>query len=94
MIGVNLIPTEEDELTGIPIVKKDGAKQRHINVTRTEGGFRLSGLTSDDGYLRVFDTKATPVYGAPVTTGTVFIPVQQHGVYLISTNSEVLKYNY
>ena len=94
MIGVNLIPTEEDELTGIPIVKKDGAQQRHINVTRTEGGFRLSGLTSDDGYLRVFDTKATPVYGAPVTTGTVFIPVQQHGVYLISTNSEVLKYNY
>ena len=93
-IGVDIVPAEEDELTGLPIVRHEGAYQRHITVAREAGGFRLSGLTSDDGYVRVFDAKATPVYGAPVTTGSTFIPVNQHGVYLISTNSEIFKFNY
>ena len=92
--GVEIIPAEEDEVTGIPVVRSDEAQQHHITVARTEGGFRLSGLTSADGYVRVFDAKATPVHGAPVTTGTMFVPVSQHGVYLISTNSEIFKFNY
>ena len=93
-IGVDIVPTEEDEVTGIAVVHKDASRQHHIAVTREEGGFRLSGLTSDDGYVRVFDAKATPVHGAPVTTDSMFIPVNQHGVYLISTNSEIFKFNY
>ena len=94
LIGVNLVPSEEDELTGLPIVRNDETSPRHITVTREEGGFRLSGLTSDDGRVRVFDAKATPVYSAFATKGTMLIPITQHGVYLISTNNEVFKYNY
>ena len=94
LIGVNLVPTEEDEVTGLPVVKKDDAHQRHITVTREAGGFRLSGLTNDDGHVRIFDTKATPVYSSVVSAGTMFVPITQHGIYLISTNSEVFKYNY
>ena len=94
LIGVNLVPSEEDELTGLPIVRNDETSPRHITVTREDGGFRLSGLTSDDGRVRVFDAKATPVYSAFATKGTMLIPITQHGVYLISTNNEVFKYNY
>ena len=81
-------------MTGLPVVKKDDAHQRHITVTREAGGFRLSGLTNDDGHVRIFDTKATPVYSSAVSAGTMFVPITQHGIYLISTNSEVFKYNY
>lgn len=89
---VQLIASEEDELTGVPLVQKD-ADHRKALVQREPGGLRISGLT-DGKHLRVFAADGKVQYAAVVKGTSQFVALTQRGVYLISTGDEIFKYNY
>ena len=89
---VQLIASEEDEITGMPLIQKD-ADHRKAFVQREQGGLRISGLT-DGNRLRVFAADGKVVYSATVTSESQFVALQQQGVYLISTGDEIFKFNF
>ena len=89
---VQLIASEEDEITGMPLIQKD-ADHRKALVQREANGLRISGLT-DGNRLRVFAADGKVVYSATVTSESQFVELRQRGVYLISTGDEIFKYNY
>ena len=90
--SVQLIPSEEDEQTGLPLISKDDC-QHKTTVSREHNGIRLSGLTVGNR-LRVFAADGKVEYSATVTADSQLVGLQQHGVYLVSTGEEIFKYNY
>lgn len=89
---ITLLPSELDDVTGIPVVTAD-EKVHKVKVEIMENGVWLSGLEADD-YIRIFDVKAMPVYINKIPTARVFVPMHERGVYLLSTGQEVVKFRY
>ncbi len=69
-----------------------------VKVSREEGGVRVSGLpVSDNGRqyrLRLFGSDGTLQYTTVSHGGSLFIPLEKHDVYLLSTGKDVLKFNF
>jgi hypothetical protein len=51
----------------------------------------VSGLESND-FLRVFDAEGMPVYLMEHPDSRLFIPISRHGVYMLSTGQEIVKF--
>ena len=87
---VRLLPSELDNVTLLPVVKKD-IKDRKVKIEQTEKGVWVSGLESDD-YLRVFDAEGVAVYLKEHPDSRLFVPISRHGVFLLSTGQEIVKF--
>jgi hypothetical protein len=86
---VTLLPSELDDVTGLPVVKNDSI-QRKVQVTQHEDGVLVTGLETGD-FVRVFDATGLPIYQHSNPTSQVFVPLTRQGVYLLSTGQEVVK---
>ena len=64
-----------------------------LRIERQEGGVHVNGLKSGDT-LRVFSADGLLVYRATATATSMFVPLSMHGVYLLSTKEEIVKYSY
>jgi len=89
---ITLLPTELDEATGLPVVTKD-LKDRKVKVEQTEQGIWISGLEDGD-YVRIFDVGGQALYQHSNPSNRLFVPIQERGVYLLSTGQEVVKFTY
>lgn len=87
---VTLLPSELDDVTGLPVVKNDSI-QRKVQVTQHEDGVLVTGLETGD-FVRVFDATGLPIYQHSNPTSQVFVPLTRQGVYLLSTGQEVVKF--
>ena len=89
---INLLPSERDDATGLPVITNDMHSHK-VKVEVVENGVWLSGLETDD-YVRVFDAQGMPVYINRTPIDRVFVPLRQHGVYLLSAGQEVVKFTF
>jgi len=87
---ITLLPVELDDVTLLPVVKRDDM-QHQVKVEQVQDGVWVSGLQTDD-YVRVFAASGMPVYQQQQASGRLFIPLRERGVYLLSTNREILKF--
>lgn len=87
---VTLLPAET--VTEIEQLRQQ--EQSHVlHVERQENGLYVSGLKLGDT-LRVFSAEGILVYRATVMGTSMFVPLSGHGVYLLGTNEEIMKYRY
>ena len=87
---VTLLPAET--VVGIEQLKKQ--EQPHtLHIERQENGLSVSGLKSGDT-LRVFSADGILIHRAKVTGTHMFVPLSTHGVYLLGTTEEIMKYSY
>jgi hypothetical protein len=89
---VTLLPTELDNVTLLPVVKKD-ATQRKVRIEQVEQGVWISGLEEGD-FVRIFDAAGLALYQQSRPTSRLFVPIDQHGVYLLSTGQEIVKFSF
>ena len=89
---VTLLPSELDNVTLLPVVKKE-AKDRKVKIEQAEQGVWISGLEESD-HVRVFDAAGFTVYQHSHPTSRLFVPLRQHGIYLLSTGQEVVKFQF
>ena len=73
-------------------------KALDVKISQEVGGVRISGLpVSDDNKqyrIRVFGSDGILVFTTVSTESTLFVPLTQHDVYLLTTGKDVLKFNY
>ena len=87
---VTLLPSET--VVGIEQLRKQ--EQPHtLHIERQEGGLQVRGLKTGDT-LRVFSADGILVYRATATASSMFVPLSAHGVYLVGTVEEIVKYSY
>lgn len=81
-----------------PVRFDENKRTLDVKVVPEEGGVRITGLpVSDDTRqyrIRVFDADGMLRYGTISQSSTLFVPLYKHGVYLLSTGKDVLKFNY
>ena len=87
--------------TDINLVKFQETKSRlAVKVTAEAGGVRISGLPTEsdtDGrpyHVRIYNTAGMGMYSQPVTSESIFVPLNQHGVYVLSTGKDILKFQF
>lgn len=89
---ITLLPVELDNVTLLPVVKRDDML-RKVKVEQAEQGVWISGLEEND-YVRVFDVAGKPVYLQSNPANRIFVPIVEHGVYLLSTGQEIVKFTF
>ena len=89
---ITLLPTELDDVTGLPVVTAD-QKQHKVKVEQTGQGVWISGLEDGD-FVRIFDAAGRAAYQNSHPTERLFVPMEEHGVYLLSTGQEVVKFRF
>ena len=89
---LNLLPTELDNVTLLPVVELDKVVHK-AKVETTEQGVWISGLERDD-YVRIFDAAGKPVFLQSNPTSRLFVPLTVPGVYLLSTGQEIVKFRF
>lgn len=89
---ITLLPTELDDVTLLPVVKRDDTLHK-VKVEQTEHGVWISGLEQGD-FVRIFDAAGRPVYQQSHPTSRLFVPIAEHGVYLLSTGQEFVKFTF
>jgi len=89
---ITLLPTELDNVTLLPVVKRDDI-QHKVKVEQTEQGVWISGLEESD-HVRIFDAAGRPVYQQSHPQSRLFAPIMEHGVYLLSTGQEFVKFSF
>ena len=89
---IRLLPTELDDVTGLPVVNRDNT-QHKVKVEQAAEGIWIIGLEEGD-YVRIFDAAGMPVYQQPHPTNRLFVPLREHGVYLLSTGQEIVKFSF
>ena len=89
---ITLLPSEIDNVTLLPVVKRDDI-QHKVKIEQTEQGVWLSGLEQDD-YVRIFDAAGMPRYQNSHPASRLFVPIHEHGVYLLSTGQEIVKFTF
>ena len=87
-----LLPTELDDVTLLPVVNRDDI-QHKVKVEQTEHGVWISGLEEND-YVRIFDAAGKPAYLQNHPANRIYVPITQHGVYLLSTGQEFVKFTF
>ena len=87
--------------TDINPVKFQETKSRlTVKVTAEAGGVRISGLPTEsdtDGrpyHVRIYNIAGMGMYSQPVTSESIFVPLNQHGVYVLSTGKDILKFQF
>ena len=91
--------------TAINPVRFDEQKARlNIRITNEEGGVRISGLPvrqalsaegeAEGTRVRVFNSAGMAIYSEPSTAETIFVPLKQHDVYVLSTGKDILKFKF
>ena len=89
---ITLLPSQLDDVTLLPVVETDELLHK-VKVEQTELGVWISGLEESD-YVRIFDAAGKPVYLQSHPSSRLFVPIQQHGVYLLSTGQEFVKFSF
>ena len=89
---IRLLPTELDDITGLPVVTKDNT-QHKVRVEQTAKGIWINGLEEGD-YVRIFDAAGMPVYQQSHPDSRLFVPLREHAVYLLSTGQEIVKFTF
>ena len=89
---ITLLPSELDDVTGIPVVIKD-QKERKVKVEQVEDGVWLSGLEDGD-FVRIFGAGGQTVYQHSRPSSRLFVPLHERGVYLLSTGQEIVKFSF
>ena len=89
---ITLLPTELDDVTLLPVVKRDDTLHK-VKVEQTEHGVWISGLEESD-HVRIFDALGKPIYQQRHPQGRLFVPIWEHGVYLLSTGQEFVKFTF
>lgn len=81
-----------------PVRFNENKNALDIKVSREEGGVRITGLPVSDDHktyrIRVFGSDGMLRYGTVSQSSTLFVPLNKHDVYLLSTGKDVLKFNY
>ena len=89
---ITLLPSELDDVTGMPVVSME-QRQHKVTVEQTPEGIWISGLEEGD-FVRIFDAGGRPAYQQSRPTSRLFVPMQDHGVYLLSTGQEIVKFTF
>ena len=87
---ITLLPVELDDVTGMPVVT-DEQREHRIHVETTSDGIWVSGLEDGD-HVRIFDAGARPCYQNRQPGSRLFVPIQEHGVYLLTAGKDVVKF--
>lgn len=82
-------PDENEEPTAVQQVKKETSHKVHIS--KETGGVRLSNLEAGDT-VRVFHADGRFVAREQADSGSLFVPLSQRGVYILSAGDEVFKF--
>lgn len=83
-----------------PVRFQDTKARLAVKVTAEAGGVRISGLpTGNDAegrpyHVRIFNAAGMGMYSQPTTSESIFVPLSQHGVYVLSTGKDVLKFQF
>lgn len=83
-----------------PVKFQDTKARLAVKVTAEAGGVRISGLpTGNDAegrpyHVRIYNAAGMGMYSQPVTSESIFVPLSQHGVYVLSTGKDVLKFQF
>ena len=90
-----------NEPTDINPVKFQETKSRlAVKVAAETGGVRISGLpTGSDAegnpyHVRIYNAAGMDMYSQPVSSESIFVPLSQHGVYVLSTGKDILKFQF
>ena len=89
---LTLLPSELDDITGLPVVAPN-LTQHRVTVTCEEGGVRISGLEQGD-YVRIFEVNGVPYYLHSNPSSVIFVPIKRNGIYLLSTGREAFKFTF
>ena len=87
---IHLLPSEIDNVTLLPVVKKD-VNDRKVKIEQVEKGVWVSGLESND-FLRVFDAEGVLIFIKERPDSRLFVPIDRHGVFMLSTGQEIVKF--
>ena len=90
--SIILLPVELDIVTLLPVVKRDDTLHK-VKVEQTEHGAWISGLEVSD-HVRIFDALGKPIYQQSHPQSRLFVPIKEHGVYLLSTGQEFVKFTF
>ena len=90
--NITLLPAELDDVTLLPVVKCDDTLHK-VKVEQTEHGVWISGLEKND-HVRVFDALGKPIYQQRHPQSRLFVPIMEHGVYLLSSGQEFVKFTF
>ena len=91
-VYVSLFPTGDPTKIERPTVD-NSMKNHRVKVTVLDEGVSLSGLKTGE-HVRIFNPDGIPVCSKQVTDSTLFVPLQHHSVYLLSTGDEMFKFRY
>ena len=64
-----------------------------IKISEQEKGVTLNGLKANET-VRIFSADGIPVFSKKATSTTLFVPLRQHAVYLLSADNEVFKFSF
>lgn len=89
---VNLFPHADPTAIRRPVA--DGLSTDHrIQVTATDDGVQLSNLRPEEE-VRIFNPAGYMVCKRQATGTTMFVPLVQRGIYVLSTDDEVFKFKF
>lgn len=90
-----------DNPTDINPIRFEEQKARiNVRITNEDGGVRISGLSTghdSEGnalQVRVFNSAGITIYSEPSTVESIFVPLKQHDVYVLSTGKDILKFKF
>ena len=87
--SVKLYPT--DDQTALRHILNDAPARHRIIVKPLERGVELSGLLLGE-HIRLFNADGMIVFNKHADRTTLFVPLPQHHIYLLTGNNEVLKF--
>ena len=88
---VALLPHEDP--VAIELMRADPEKYYKTVISKTDGGVNISGL-EQGAHLRIFSSNGIICFSKKTDTTSIFVPLQHHDSYLLSTGSEILKFSY
>ena len=62
-----------------------------FSIEQVEKGVWVSGLESND-FLRVFDAEGVLIFIKERPDSRLFVPIDRHGVFMLSTGQEIVKF--
>ena len=89
---VNLFPAENPATFIRPVIS-DEPTGHQVTVTTLDNGVRLDGLSAGN-MVRVFTSGGMTMFKKEATCTTLFVPLQRHDVYLLSTGEEIFKFRF
>lgn len=87
---VNLFPSADPTKIVRPALSKEPEGHR-VKLTSREDGVQLSNLESGDD-VRIFNTQGFLVYKGTAKGSTLFAPLAEQGIYLLSAGNEIFKF--